>query len=118
MVNQVTLSGQVVTEISLRQSKAGVPVSDFRIKHKTRRMPNPLFIDVEVWGAEAERVAEYVTRGDRIIVAKGELRCDMWEKDGQKRSKIKITAGRIILVRDMPYKSEDHESGEAEETSF
>lgn len=115
MVNQVVVDGRIVTDIPLRHSKSGVPVTDFRIRHKTRKMPHPLYIDVEVWGAEAERLAEYASRDDRVVIANGELRCDVWEKEGQKRSKIKITAGRVILIQDIPFKDRN---GNDEESSF
>ena len=49
------------------------------------------FIDVEVWGSQAENVLESLGRGDRVIVA-GQLRYDRWEKDGELKTRVKIRA--------------------------
>ena len=96
-INQITVSGKVVSDIELRTSRNGTSVVDFRLMHKSRRSnATPVYIDVEAWANEAEKFAEHAQRGALIVVF-GELRRDVWEKDGQKRSKIKITADRIIL---------------------
>jgi len=103
MINQVNLGAKIVSEISLRNTaKKGIPVADFRVIHRHKKLQNPLFIDVEVWGNEARRIYENAKRGD-IVVIVGELRRDVWQsKEGNEpRSKIKITASRIV-VTDQP----------------
>jgi len=100
MVNQVNLGAKIVSDISLRNTtKKGVPVADFRVLHKNRKLTNPLFIDVEVWGDEAMRVYENVKRGDTVVLV-GELRRDVWsaKESGEARSKIKITASRVVVT--------------------
>lgn len=100
MVNQVNLGAKIVSDISLRNTtKKGVPVADFRVLHKNRKLSNPLFIDVEVWGDEAMQVYENVNRGDTVVIV-GELRRDVWEAKESKepRSKIKITASRVVVT--------------------
>lgn len=100
-MNAITLKGRIVSEVSLRESNAGDKVTDFRLMHKTRRTKNPLFIDVEVWRAEAERIYQNAARGDYVVVD-GELRRDVWEKDGEERDKIKITAKHVAIERRTP----------------
>lgn len=95
-LNSVTMEGKVVSDIVLRQSKKGIPVIDFRLMQKQANAPNALFIDVEVWGKEAERVAENAKRGN-VVVIHAELRQDVWMKEGQKRSKHKLTAEKVII---------------------
>lgn len=103
MINQVTLGARVVSDIELRKTnKKGVSVVDFRVMHQDRKLANALFIDVEVWGSEAQRVSERIKRGDNILII-GELRRDVWTSknaetgESENRSKIKITAHRITL---------------------
>lgn len=96
-MNNVVLKGRIVSEITLRRSKQEISVADFRIMYKNRKTRHPLYIDVEVWGREAERLNESAQRGTHVIVH-GELRRDVWEKDGEERTKIKITARQILLV--------------------
>lgn len=57
-----------------------------------------LFIDVNVWGKSAENCAEYLKKG-RLVFVEGRLKWRQWEKDGQKKSKIDVTA---ISVQFMP----------------
>lgn len=49
-----------------------------------------LFIDAEAWDTGAETIAKYFTKGSKIL-AEGSLRNETWnDKDGNKRSKIKL----------------------------
>jgi single-strand DNA-binding protein len=50
------------------------------------------FIDVDVWGKQAEWLTESARKGSKVLV-EGSLREDKWEdREGNKRSKIKIRA--------------------------
>lgn len=118
MVNQVNLGARIVSEISLRNTaKKGIAVADFRVIHRNRRLPHPLFIDVEVWGNEAKRVYENTKRGDTVVIV-GELRRDVWaSKDtSEQRSKIKITATRVVVTEE--YKSKENTEGAVSATNI
>lgn len=97
-INQITLSGKIVSEISLRKSNKGYSVADFRIKHRNKRAKNPVFIDIEVWQDEAEKVHKEAENGS-IVIVYGDIRRDVWEKDGESRSKLKITADKVIVQK-------------------
>ena len=47
------------------------------------------FIDVEAWGKVAEVIANNFNKGKEILIH-GQLDHQRWEKDGQKRSRIKV----------------------------
>jgi len=47
------------------------------------------WVSCEAWGKNAERLSEFVKKGDLISVS-GALRIETWEKDGQKHSKTLI----------------------------
>lgn len=55
------------------------------------------FMEVEAWGARAEFVMKYFTKGKPIVV-EGILRQNNWEKDGIKRSKHIIVADKVAFV--------------------
>ena len=97
MINQVSLGGKIVSDIELRKSKTGLSVLDFRLMYKNSKAKSPLFIDIEIWGNEAENLSAKGKRGD-FCICHGELRRDVWEKEGQERSKIKITANKVFIV--------------------
>ena len=97
IINRVELEGRVVSDLELRKtSNKGYSVINLRLAHNNPRSRTPVYIDVEVWGKTAEQLAETASRGSYVVVH-GELRRDKWEQDGSPRSKIKITASRVIV---------------------
>jgi hypothetical protein len=54
------------------------------------------FMDCEVWGKYAEMLAEKLT-DDQIVTVYGKLKQDRWEKDGDKKSKFKLTCDSVVL---------------------
>ena len=56
------------------------------------------FVDVDVWGAQAETSKEYLAKG-RPVLVEGRLKLDSWqEADGTKRSKHSIVADRVTFL--------------------
>lgn len=55
------------------------------------------FFDVTIWGKQAESLKPYLTKGKQIAI-EGYLRQDRWEKDGQKQSRVTITATNVQLL--------------------
>lgn len=54
-----------------------------------------LFIDAELWGDAAPAIAQVLAKGNEVYVS-GALVLDEWtDKDGQKRSRVKIRAQKI-----------------------
>ena len=56
---------------------------------------DPLFIDIVI-GNGAENLYESIVKGDTIMVS-GKLKMRTWEKDGQKRSTMDITADSVSV---------------------
>lgn len=56
------------------------------------------FIDIEVWGSQADTCKLYLTKGKSILV-EGRLKLDSWkDNEGNTRSKHAISAERIIFL--------------------
>ncbi|MCQ2577502.1 MAG: single-stranded DNA-binding protein [Treponema sp.] len=55
------------------------------------------YIDVTIWGKTAENLRPYLVKGQKIAV-KGYLKQDRWEKEGQKFSRLSVTADQVQLV--------------------
>jgi len=57
------------------------------------------FVDIEVWGRQAETASQYLKKGSPLFV-EGRLRLDQWDdkESGQKRSKLKIVCERFQFV--------------------
>ena len=57
------------------------------------------FVDVTLWGRDAEIAGEYLAKG-RSVLIEGRLSLETWDDKatGQKRSKLKVTCERLVLV--------------------
>ena len=59
------------------------------------------FVDIECWGSLAERVGQYLSKGKSCLV-EGRLKLDQWEdKQGNKRSKLKVVADTVQFLDKM-----------------
>ena len=102
MTNAVTIAGNLTRNPELRFTPTGQATASFGVA-VNRRWQNrqgqgeeaTSFFDVVAWGSLAENVAQSLAKGDRVLVA-GRLDQRAWESsDGDKRSKVEITATEI-----------------------
>jgi single-strand DNA-binding protein len=70
--------------------KFGIAVNE-RIKRGDEWQDHASFFDVVVWGNAAASCSEHLSKGARVGID-GRLRQERWEKDGSKRSAVKIVA--------------------------
>ena len=105
--NQVILMGNLTRDPELRAtSGSGVSICRFGLA-LNREYMNPTdnqkveevtFVDVVVWGKLAEVVSQYCRKGKQVLVS-GRLTSSNWEQDGQKRSKVEVTAQSVIFTQ-------------------
>ncbi|HMO86089.1 MAG TPA: single-stranded DNA-binding protein, partial [Lacipirellulaceae bacterium] len=55
------------------------------------------FVDVTMWGRTAEVANEYLSKGSPVLI-EGRLKLDTWEKEGQKRSKLRVVCERMQML--------------------
>jgi len=56
------------------------------------------FVDITVWGKQAENCAEYLSKG-RPVFIDGRLQFSTWEtEDGQKRNKLEVVANTVQFL--------------------
>lgn len=101
-INTVVISGNLTRDPEFRSLPNGTPVCELgvavneRIKDETGNWTDrPNYFDVTVWGGMGEWAARSLTKGAGVTV-EGRLRYESWEKDGQKRSKVKIVANSLV----------------------
>ena len=71
-INRVELLGRVGTDPEMRYSQGGTAVTTLRLATDRRRQNGDTEADwhsVVCWGKQAEAVAEYVKKGNRLFVA-------------------------------------------------
>ena len=98
--NQVTLGGRLTRDIETRAIGTGTTVANFglAINRKWKDVEEVLFIDCEAWGRTAEVMTQYLEKGREIFI-EGRLKLDTWQdKDGGKRSKLKVVVENFQFV--------------------
>lgn len=104
--NRVVLIGNLTRDPEYKQLTSGQAVCRLGLainrQFKNRQTGNVTqevcFVDVDVWGAQAESCKQYLQKGSPVLV-EGRLKLDSWEDgQGQKRSKHSIVAERIVFL--------------------
>jgi len=96
-------SGRLTRDAELTFTKNGTALCKFGLcsnrvyTNSGQKVEEATFVDVTLWGKQAEFLSEYLTKGNYIIV-EGRLNLNVWEKDGAKRQKLEVIADQINLV--------------------
>ena len=103
-INRVNISGNLTRDPEMRHTASGMQVLSFGMAVNDRAkdangewVDRPNFIDCTMFGARAEAVSRYISKGSKVAV-EGKLRWSQWEKDGQKRSKIEVIVDEIEFM--------------------
>ena len=103
-LNEVVISGRLTRDSELRYTPNGTAVTDViiasnRIWSKdTDRQEETTFVDITIWGRQAESLQAYLVKGRHIMVV-GRLKLNKWEtENGDKRSKLTMVAEKINLT--------------------
>ncbi|MCL4380405.1 single-stranded DNA-binding protein [Candidatus Dependentiae bacterium] len=104
--NRVVLIGNLTRDPELKQLNNGQAVCRLGLavnrQMKNRQTGAPInevcFIDIDVWGAQAESCRQYLQKG-RPVLVEGRLKFDSWQDaEGQTRSKHSIVAERVVFL--------------------
>lgn len=103
--NRIIMVGNLTKDPDLRsagtQSVCKLNIASNR-QYKNKQTGNIVqevcFIDIEVWGAQADSCKLYLTKG-RPILVEGRLKLDSWkDTEGNTKSKHGIVAERVIFL--------------------
>ena len=102
--NKVILMGNLTKDPELRYTPRGAPVSEFtlavsrRFRQGEESRDEVCFIDIVVFGKQADYCGQYLTKGSGVIID-GRLNQRRWETiDGQKRSKHEVVALNVTFM--------------------
>ena len=96
-LNVVTLTGRLTADSTLKETNSGTQICNFRLAVNDRRKEdNTIFLNVVVFGKQAEVLAEHLTKG-KLVGVTGRLDVETYEKDGVKRDSISVIANDIQL---------------------
>jgi single-strand DNA-binding protein len=103
-LNKVLLLGNLTRDPELRYAPNGTAVARFGLAINSRYRQGEewkddvCFVDVVVFGRQAETAGEYLSKG-RMALIEGRLQWRSWEgQDGQKRSKHEVIAERVQFL--------------------
>ena len=102
--NRVILVGNVTRDVELKYIPSGTAVTELGLAVNDRRkdqsgqwIDETTFVDVTLWGRQAEVAGEYLSKGSSVLI-EGRLKLDTWETDGQKRSKLHVVGQRMQML--------------------
>lgn len=104
-LNRVILAGRLTRDPEVRYTSSGSAVADvgLAVSDSYRNKAGELveqtcFVDVVVWGRQAETCGEYLSKGSPALI-EGRLQFDQWEnQQGEKRSKLRVKADRVQFL--------------------
>lgn len=102
--NRVIVLGNLVSDPELRftagKKKAVVDCSlavNERWKKGDELVEETSYLDFVCFGRTAEVCNQYLIKGSPVHI-EGRLKQERWEKDGQKRSRVKIVVEKLTLI--------------------
>ena len=105
--NKVILMGNLTRDPQVRYTPGGTAVADIGLavnrvwfdKQSNQKKEEVTFVDVTLWGLQAEVAGEYLSKGRGVLI-EGRLQLDQWDDktSGEKRSKLKVVGEEMTMV--------------------
>jgi single-strand DNA-binding protein len=105
-LNRVLLIGNLTRDPEVRYTPKGTAVTDIGIAvnriysgEDGERKEEATFVDVTLWGRQAEVAQEYLKKGRQVFI-EGRLQLDTWDdkQTGQKRSRLRVVAENMQML--------------------
>ena len=122
--NRVIIMGNLTRDPEYRQLASGQAVCrlglasnrQFKNRQTGSMVQEVCFVDVDVWGAQAESCNQYLQKG-RAVLVEGRLKLDTWvDNDGQRKSKHSIVADRVTFLPNAASQSDENFDFKQEES--
>lgn len=109
-LNKVMLIGNLTRDPELRHTPKGTAVSEISLainrnwtNDQGQKQEETTYVEVTLWGRQAEVVQQYVTKGSPIYI-EGRLQLDSWDdkETGKKRSKLRVIGESFQFLSGKP----------------
>lgn len=124
--NRVILAGNLTRDPEVRYTTGGTAVTEVGLavnrywfdKGSNERKEETTFVDVTLWGRQAEVAGEYLRKG-RPVLIEGRLQTDSWEdkETGKRRTKLKVVGESVQFLGRRDEESATDKAADAAETS-
>jgi single-strand DNA-binding protein len=107
-LNKVMLIGNLTRDPEVRYTPSGRAVADIALainrvwtNDQGQKQEDTTFVDVTLWGRQAELAQQYLTKG-RGVYVEGRLQMDTWDdkETGKKRSRLKVIGEVLQFLPD------------------
>jgi single-strand DNA-binding protein len=116
-LNRVFLIGNCTRDPEIRHTPKGTAVAELGLainrvipaaEEGGERREEVTFVDVTIWGRQAEIAQQYLTKGKGVFI-EGRLQLDTWDdrQSGQKRSKLRVVCENLQLLGSGPGRQEN-----------
>ena len=103
-LNKVLLIGNLTRDPEVRYTPKGSAVADIGLATNRswrtetgEEKEEVCYVTVVVWGKQAEAAGKYLKKG-RPVFVEGRLQFESWEKNGEKRSSLKVHCERLQFL--------------------
>jgi single-strand DNA-binding protein len=105
-LNKVMLMGNLTRDPEVKYTPKGTAIAELGlavnrsyVTDQGEKREEVTFIDVEMWGRQAEIAGEYLKKG-RPVFIEGRLKLDTWDdkQTGQKRSKMRVVGEHMQML--------------------
>jgi single-strand DNA-binding protein len=118
-LNKVMLIGNLTRDPEIKYTTKGTAIGDLSLAINRSfkgdngdRQEETTFVDVTLWGKTAELAGQYLAKG-RPVYIEGRLQLDTWQdKEGQKRSKLKVIGEVMQFLGSKPEESSGRQDRE------
>ena len=121
-LNKVMLMGNLTRDPEVRYTPKGTAIANLGLAvnrvwttESGEKKEEVTFVDIDVWGRQAETIGQYMTKGKPIFI-EGRLKLDSWEdkETHQKKSKLKVVCESFQFLG-APGKGAEFKEGAGEE---
>ena len=119
-LNRVSLIGRLTRDVELKTLAGGNQLARIGFAVNNRRkdattgtyQDEPVFMDVELWGRQAELAQQYLAKGRQCFI-EGRLKLDQWtDQQGQKRQKLVVIGENLQFLDAAHAKASELPTGE------
>jgi len=123
--NRIIFVGNLTRDPELRPLPSGQPVCrlnvasnrQFRNRQTGDMVQEVCYVDVDVWGAQAETSNQYLKKGRQVLI-EGRLKLDSWQdKEGNAKSKHSIVADRVVFLSS-PSEAQEYTSEQGDDAGL
>ena len=117
-LNSVTLSGNLGQDAEVRYTSSGLAITSFSLAvSKSRKQSDGSYKDSTSWvdcvmygkRGEAMYGNGMLQKGARLAIV-GRLHQNVWEKDGQRRSKLEVIVDNVVTMTAQRQKQQGYQS--------